>query len=99
MLSGKKHSLHSAIALVQNGEKIWSEVFSAYMTVRPLSSKFIESYLTRIGTDILRSIGIYQIEGEGIHLFEKIEGDFFTIVGLPLLPLLTKLRHLGIIDG
>ncbi|ATO58043.1 Maf family nucleotide pyrophosphatase [Bartonella sp. 1-1C] len=99
MLSGKKHSLHSAIALVQNGKKIWSEVFSAHMTVRPLSLKFIEDYLKCVKTDVLRSAGIYQIEGEGIHLFEKIEGDFFTIVGLPLLPLLIKLRHLGIIDS
>ncbi|CBI75683.1 Maf-like protein; putative septum formation protein [Bartonella clarridgeiae 73] len=99
MLSGKKHSLHSAIALVQNGKKIWSEVFSAHMTVRPLSLKFVENYLTRVGADVLKSTGIYQIEGEGIHLFEKIEGDFFTIVGLPLLPLLIKLRHLGVIDS
>ncbi|MCL6229064.1 Maf family nucleotide pyrophosphatase [Bartonella bilalgolemii] len=99
ILSGKKHTLHSAIALVQNGEEIWSDVFSAYMTVRSLSLKFIESYLALVGIDVLRSTGIYQIEGEGIRLFEKIEGDFFTIVGLPLLPLLTKLRHLGIIDA
>ncbi|OPB32381.1 Maf family nucleotide pyrophosphatase [Bartonella sp. AR 15-3] len=98
ILSGKKHILHSAISLVRNGEEIWTEVFSAYMMVRSLSPKFIESYLARVGIDVLRSTGIYQIEGEGIRLFEKIEGDFFTIVGLPLLPLLIKLRHLGIID-
>ncbi|WP_375617326.1 Maf family protein, partial [Bartonella sp. AP58NXGY] len=68
-------------------------------SVRLLSSKFIECYLARVGKDVLNSVGVYQIEGEGIHLFEKIDGDFFTIVGLPLLPLLVKLRHLGVIDG
>ncbi|WP_375681781.1 Maf family nucleotide pyrophosphatase [Bartonella sp. CE47NXGY] len=98
-LSGKTHSLHSAVALFKNGQKIWVEAFSAHMSVRLLSSEFIERYLARVGKDVLNSVGVYQIEGEGIHLFEKIEGDFFTIVGLPLLPLLIKLRHLGIIDG
>ncbi|UTO28403.1 Maf family nucleotide pyrophosphatase [Bartonella harrusi] len=97
-LSGKIHSLHSAVALFKNGEEIWSEAFSAHMTVRSLSSDFIECYLARVGTDILNSVGVYQIEGEGIQLFEKIDGDFFTILGLPLLPLLIKLRHLGTID-
>ncbi|EJF80392.1 Septum formation protein Maf [Bartonella doshiae] len=98
-LSGKTHSLHSAVALFQNGQEIWVEAFSAYMSVRSLSSEFIKRYLARVGTDVFNSVGVYQIEGEGIHLFEKIDGDFFTIIGLPLLPLLEKLRHLGIIDG
>ncbi|EYS90817.1 maf-like protein [Bartonella bacilliformis str. Heidi Mejia] len=98
-LSGKTHYLHSAVALVQNGQEIWSEVFSAHMTMRFLSSEFIERYLEHVGMDVLKSLGIYQIEGKGIHLFEKIEGDYFTIIGLPLLPLLAKLRHLGVIDG
>ncbi|WP_375705607.1 Maf family protein, partial [Bartonella sp. AA86SXKL] len=99
ILSGKIHSLHSAVALFQNGQEIWVEAFSAHMSVRPLSSEFIERYLARVETDILNSVGVYQIEGEGIHLFEKIEGDFFTIIGLPLLPLLIKLRHFEVIDG
>ncbi|EJF98214.1 maf-like protein [Bartonella vinsonii subsp. arupensis Pm136co] len=98
-LSGKTHSLHSAVALFQNGKEIWVEAFSAHMLVRPLSSEFIERYLARVGPDVFNSVGVYQIEGEGIHLFEKIDGDFFTIIGLPLLPLLEKLRHFGIIDG
>ncbi|KEC56065.1 Maf family nucleotide pyrophosphatase [Bartonella koehlerae] len=97
-LSGKIHSLHSAVALFRNGQKIWVESFSAHMSVRHLSLEFIENYLSRVGTDILNSVGVYQIEGEGIHLFEKIDGDFFTIVGLPLLPLLIKLRHFGVIN-
>ncbi|WP_034988894.1 Maf family nucleotide pyrophosphatase [Bartonella senegalensis] len=98
-LSGKVHSLHSGVALFQNGQEIWVEAFSAHMSVRPLSSEFIERYLIRVGADVLNSVGMYQIEGEGIHLFEKIDGDFFTIIGLPLLPLLIKLRHFGVIDG
>ncbi|GAA5096532.1 Maf family nucleotide pyrophosphatase [Bartonella acomydis] len=98
-LSGKTHSLHSAVALFQNGKEVWVESFSAHMSVRPLSSEFIERYLARVGTDVFNSVGVYQIEGEGIHLFDKIDGDFFTIIGLPLLPLLVKLRHLGVIDG
>ncbi|WP_273759073.1 Maf family nucleotide pyrophosphatase [Bartonella sp. ML70XJBT.G] len=98
-LSGKTHSLHSAVAIFHNGQEIWLEAFSAHMSVRPLSSEFIERYLARVGTDVLNSVGVYQIEGEGIHLFDKIDGDFFTIIGLPLLPLLIKLRHLGVIDG
>ncbi|PIT71101.1 Maf family nucleotide pyrophosphatase [Bartonella tribocorum] len=98
-LSGKTHSLHSSVALFKNGQKIWVEAFSAHMSVRLLSEKFIERYLARVGEDVLNSVGVYQIEGEGINLFEKIDGDFFTIVGLPLLPLLVKLRHFGVVDG
>ncbi|WP_455477043.1 Maf family nucleotide pyrophosphatase [Bartonella sp. B41] len=97
-LSGKSHFLHSAVALFHNGKEIWVESFSAHMHVRSLSSKFIDNYLAHIDRDVLSSAGVYQIEGEGIRLFEKIDGDFFTIVGLPLLPLLTKLRQLGIIN-
>lgn len=99
MLSGKKHVLHSSVSLFQFGKEIFSDISSARMTMRPLSEEFIKRYLTRVGTDIFKSVGVYQIEGEGIHLFEKIEGDFFTIVGLPLLPLLAKLRSFGIVDG
>ncbi|WP_455474146.1 Maf family nucleotide pyrophosphatase [Bartonella sp. B30(2025)] len=99
LLSGKTHFLHSAVALFKNGQEIWVESFTAHMSVRPLSSEFIERYLAHVGEDVLNSVGVYQIEGKGIHLFEKIEGDFFTIIGLPLLPLLDKLRHLGCIDG
>ncbi|WP_455477815.1 Maf family nucleotide pyrophosphatase [Bartonella sp. B10] len=98
-LSGKTHSLHSAVALFKNGQKIWVESFSAHMSLRHLSSEFIDSYLACVEEDVLNSVGVYKIEGKGIHLFEKVDGDFFTIVGLPLLPLLAKLRHLGVIDG
>lgn len=98
-LSGKTHQLNSGIVLVKNGETIWRHVAIAYMTMRPLQPEFIGRYLGRIGDNALSSVGAYQVEGEGIQLFEKIEGDYFTIIGLPLLPLLQKLREESLIDG
>lgn len=97
-LSGKTHYLHSGIVLVKNGEVIAADVATASMKMRALSDKFIQQYLANVGEKILGSVGTYQIEGEGIQLFEKIEGDYFTIIGLPLLILLKNLRILGIID-
>ncbi|RCL02470.1 MAG: septum formation protein [Candidatus Tokpelaia sp. JSC161] len=96
--SGKKHDLHSAVAFFENAQKIWSYVESASIFIRPLHSYQIHSYLARVGIDVLKTIGVYQIEGEGIQLIEKINGDYFTIAGLPLLPLLVKLRELRIIN-
>ncbi|MBB6260792.1 septum formation protein [Paenochrobactrum gallinarii] len=98
-LSGKTHQLNSGIVLVKNGETIWRHVAIAYMTMRPLQPEFIGRYLGRIGDNALSSVGAYQVEGEGIQLFEKIKGDYFTIIGLPLLPLLQKLREESLIDG
>jgi len=98
-LSGKVHYLHSGIALFKKGDQIWSHIATANMTVRLLDPQFVGYHLARVGTDILASVGAYQIEGEGIQLFEKIEGDYFTIVGLPLLALLAEFRKLGVIDG
>lgn len=98
-LSGKTHFLHSGIALYKNGALVWSHVETANMKVRVLEPAFVGRYLTRAGTAALSSVGAYQVEGEGVQLFEKIEGDYFTVVGMPLLPLLNKLRQLGVIDG
>jgi septum formation protein len=89
-LSGMTHQLNSAAVLVRNGEVLWRHVGIANLTMR---------HLARVGDKALSSVGAYQIEGEGIQLFEKVEGDHFTIVGLPLLPLLAELRRLGAIDG
>ena len=83
-LSGKTHQLNSAAVLCRDGEVLW---------------RHVGRHLARVGVKALSSVGAYQIEGEGIQLFEKIEGDYFTIVGLPLLPVLAKLRELGAIDG
>lgn len=98
-LSGKTHQLNSAVVLVRDGETLWSHVGIARLTMRDLSPQFIGRYLARVGDKALSSVGAYQIEGEGIQLFERIEGDHFTIVGLPLLPLLKALRDQGAIDG
>ncbi len=97
-LSGKDHYLHSAIALAMNGKTIWADVSTAKMSMRLLSSSFIDLYLDRVGQKILGSVGAYQIEGLGIQLFDKIEGDYFTIIGVPILLLLKKLRELGMIS-
>ena len=98
-LSGKSHHLSSALVLVRNGETLWRHVSVATLTMRHLEPEFVGRYLARAGDAVLSSVGAYQIEGVGIQLFETVEGDHFTIVGLPLLPLLAELRRLGAIDG
>ena len=98
-LSGRTHQLNSAAVLARGGIVLWRYVGIAGLTMRKLDPAFIGRYLARVGAKALTSVGAYQIEGEGIQLFEKIEGDHFTIVGLPLLPLLAELRSMGAIDG
>lgn len=98
-LSGKTHRLNCGAAIARNGKIIWDIVTVADMTVRNLDTDFVTRHLERVGPKVLSSVGAYQLEGEGIQLFTSIEGDYFTILGLPLLPLLTKLRMLGVIDG
>jgi septum formation protein len=97
LLSGKTHELHSGIAVVREGRIAFEEVSTARLTVRPLSSAFIKAYCETAGERVLSSVGAYQLEGLGIHLFEKIEGDHFTILGMPLLPLLAYFRAAGMI--
>ncbi|URQ74867.1 MAG: Maf-like protein [Candidatus Ochrobactrum gambitense] len=97
--SGKTHQLNSAVVLVKDGETLWRHVSVARMTMRKLDPAFVGRYLGRVGDSALSSVGAYQVEGPGIQLFEKIEGDYFTIVGLPLLPLLAELRKEHLIDG
>jgi septum formation protein len=99
MLSGKTHELNSAVVLARNGEAIWRHVSLARMTMRELDPAFVGRYLAKTGDAALTSVGAYQIEGPGIQLFERIEGDYFSIIGLPLLPLLSALRDRGAIDG
>lgn len=98
-LSGKTHELHSAIVAARDGVALWRHVSTARMTVRKLDPAFIGQHLARVGDKALSSVGAYQIEGEGVQLFDRIEGSHFTIVGLPLLPLLAFLREQGVIDG
>lgn len=97
LLQGRSHALHSAVAIVTDGS---SEVFydTARLTMRSLSSEAIAAYVLAAGeTRVTSSVGGYQLEGLGIHLFERIEGDHSTVLGLPLLPLLAKLRAMGVL--
>jgi septum formation protein len=96
-LSGRTHTLHTAVAVVRDKAVLWRHEDAAYMHMRLLSPTFIEAYLARVGDMALKSVGAYQLEGPGIQLFDRIDGDFFTILGLPLLPLLKFLRSEGAI--
>ena len=98
-LSGKSHSLHSAVALATNGGTVWAHSESSTLVMRELTPQFIGRYLAAAGEEVLSSVGAYQLEGLGIQLFEKIDGDYFSILGLPLLPLLDALRREGAIEG
>jgi len=91
-LSGYCHELHSAVAVARDGKLLFEHVSVARMTMRPLNDTEIDAYLKEAGSAVTSSVGAYQLEGLGVHLFERIEGDHFTILGLPLLPLLAFLR-------
>jgi septum formation protein len=98
-LRGNTHELHSALALVRDDEILFSCVDTARLTMRDFSDRFLDSYLDMAGAAVMASVGGYQLEGIGIHLFERVEGDYFTILGLPLLPLLSFLRQNKFVDG
>jgi septum formation protein len=91
-LAGHCHELHAAVAVACDGKLLFEHVSIARMTVRPLRDAEIENYLEAAGDAVTTTVGAYQVEGLGVHLFEHIEGDHFTILGLPLLPLLAFLR-------
>ncbi|MBL8670606.1 MAG: Maf family protein [Alphaproteobacteria bacterium] len=92
-LSGRRHTLHSAACVARNGERLWLEVTQATLVMRALSDEFLEAYLDAAGGAVLGSVGAYQLEGIGVQLFHAVEGDHFTVLGLPLLPLLAFLRE------
>lgn len=96
-LSGRTHRLTSAFALARDGRIVGEGEDSADMTMRALDSRQIALYLARAGADVLSSVGVYQLEGLGVHLFDAIEGDHTTILGLPLLKLLACLRAQGLL--
>ncbi len=92
-LRGKTHALHAAVALAADGKVVWQNVQTAHLTFRNFSEAALEAYLARAEDAVLTSVGAYQIEGPAVQLFETIEGDHTTILGLPLLPLLKELRR------
>jgi septum formation protein len=98
LLAGHTHELHSAVAVARDGKIVFSDVVVARMTMRRLDEREIEAYLDQAGQAVTTSVGAYQLEGLGVHLFERIEGDHFTILGLPLLPLLAFLRGEGLLS-
>jgi septum formation protein len=91
-LAGRSHELHSAVAVARDGKILFEAIAIAAMTMRRLGEAEIDVYLDQAGEAVTSSVGAYQLEGLGVHLFERIEGDHFTILGLPLLPLLAFLR-------
>jgi septum formation protein len=95
MLAGKTHFLHSAVALVRDDRVLFDAVDTAGLTLRKLSDAFLDRYFDAVGDAVMSSVGGYQLEKVGIHLFERIDGNYFTILGLPLLPLLDFLRRNG----
>lgn len=97
-LAGQTHELHSAVAVARDGEILFEDVSIARMTMRPLDAAAISAYLDAAGETVTTSVGAYQLEGLGVHLFERIEGDHFTILGLPLLLLLKFLRSQGLLQ-
>ena len=94
-LRGRSHELHAAIAFVQDGAVVFEHLETARLTMRSFSDAFLDRYLETVGEGALTSVGGYQLEGLGIQLFERIDGDYFTILGLPLLPALEVLRQRG----
>lgn len=98
-LRGKTHSLFNGMAIAQNGQIVWRYTNTAHLRMRTFSPEFLKEYLTHVGQKAHLSVGGYQLEGLGAQLFESIEGDFFSVLGLPLLPLLGYLRDVGAIKS
>lgn len=96
-LRGRMHSLHSAVAVVRDGTVLHESIAMARLTMRSFSEAFLERYLDAAGDAVTASVGAYQLERTGVHLFERVEGDHFTILGLPLLPVLGFFRQQGFV--
>ena len=97
-LSGGEHGLHSSAAVCRKGVTLWQHVDSALITMKKLSNSFIDAYVERNSRTILQSVGCYLIEAEGIRLIKRVEGDFFTVCGLPLMPLLSYLEDMDVLE-
>ena len=98
-MRGKPHKLHSAVVVAKDGAPIWREIVSATLTMRDFSDEFLASYLALEGEEALGSVGCYRLEGPGAQLFSKIEGDYFAILGLPLMGLLALFRRHGVLPA
>lgn len=98
-LRGRRHHLISAAVLVKDGVRIWHHVDRAELVMRDVSDAYLDEYLALVGADVLGSVGAYHLEGLGAQLFSRVRGDFFTVLGLPLLPVLAILRHHGMLKS
>ncbi len=98
-LRGKTHKLHSAVVIAEGGSPVWRRVSTATLTVRPFTDAFLENYLATEGAALLTTVGCYRLEGLGAQIFSVIDGDYFSILGLPLLPILDYLRVRGAISS
>lgn len=96
-MRGRSHELHSGAALARDGQLVWSGVDSVTMRMRDFSDAFLEAYLAAEGDGLLTSVGSYRLEGMGAQLFEAVEGDYFTVLGMPLWPVLAELRRAGVL--
>ncbi len=96
-MRGRSHQLLSAAALAHDGAVVWSGVDTVEMRMRPFSDAFLDAYLAAEGEDLLACVGSYRLEGLGAQLFDAVEGDYFTVLGLPLWPVLAELRRAGVI--
>ena len=96
-LRGRRHELVAAVCVIRDATRLWHVVDRPALTMRPFSDAFLEDYLLTAGSAVLGSVGVYQLEGRGSQLFSRIDGDYFAILGLPLLPLLEFLRGHGVI--
>jgi septum formation protein len=97
IMRGRDHQLHSGAALAKDNKVVWSGVDTARMAMREFSDAFLDAYLAAEGEPVLASVGAYRLEGMGSQLFDRVEGDYFTVLGMPLWPVLAELRRVGVI--
>jgi septum formation protein len=97
IMRGREHQLHSGAALARDNQVVWSDFDTARMAMREFSDAFLDAYLAAEGEPVLASVGAYRLEGMGSQLFDRVEGDYFTVLGMPLWPLLAELRRVGVI--
>lgn len=98
-MRGRPHQLHSGAALARNGQVVWSGVDTATLMMRDFSDAFLDAYLTTEGEGLLACVGSYRLEGMGAQLFDRVEGDYFTVLGLPLWPVLAELRRARVLTA